>query len=273
MNKETKHPADIYGEVVLSFLLGSLRLWRAAAAAHRLNCALCSFHVTGENVIQGHPYQNTLNHLAKIPRSSYDSLQYITNVSHLVYATTLLDTFLTDTTLFLFLSFPQSIGTNYQVSLSTLLASSSRSEVLTVTAIKKAREISYLPFLGRIDYLRKTFGLDISMPSSVSDALEHYPSIRNTVLHDQGVFEITLADDGSIQSRQKTSPHRPTQVNTTDVETAANSYEKVVLTIARAIIIQVLKAPNHPVLESLLKARIGQHDSIDNESAGDANSP
>jgi len=88
-----------------------------------------------------------------------DSHTYVTDLSHLIYATSLLDTFLSETTLFLFLLHPLSMGKNQQVPLRMVIEASSRNETLTQAARARTREISYLPFLGRLQFLRDTFGL------------------------------------------------------------------------------------------------------------------
>ncbi len=69
----------------------------------------------------GGPFEQVLHNLHRIAYDSFDALNYVTDLSHLVYATTLLDTFLSDTTLFLLLLYPRSIGKNQQVPLSSIL--------------------------------------------------------------------------------------------------------------------------------------------------------
>lgn len=98
-----------YESIAFSFIHGLIRIWGAEAASARLMSALWEFHISGQAGLEG-PGHPTLSHLAKIQRSSYESLAYVTDVSHLVYATSLLDTFLSETTLFLFLLFPQAMG-------------------------------------------------------------------------------------------------------------------------------------------------------------------
>src|SRR4030067_3647673 len=121
------------------------------------------------------------------------------NFTFLVYATTLIDTFLNDSTTFLFILYPKSIGKSQQITISKLLTSSSKAEILSDAASRRAREISYLPFKGGIPFLKDTFGLDITFGQDTDEALEHYPSIRNLAVHDQGGFEVYLGDDSQVR--------------------------------------------------------------------------
>jgi hypothetical protein len=241
-----------YLAVTESFLGGLVRIWRAEAAFARLMLALVRFHAEDRPGVDG-PAATVLEHLDRIPYSSYDALSYVTNVSHLVYATTLLDTFLSDTTLFLFLLNPQAIGKDQQISLRTLINARSRNEAITEAAVTRMREIGYLSFNSRIDFLRKRFGLNITLPADVVDALHHYPSIRNTAVHDQGIYELGLHDDGTISSRQKTCPQHPTKITGKDVQKAIEAYERVAQSVAGTVFAQVLKQGDHPRVQSLLR--------------------
>jgi hypothetical protein len=214
--------------------------------------ALVTFHTKDRPGVDGLA-ASVLEQLDRIPYSSYDALSYVTNVSHLVYATTLLDTFLSDTTLFLFLLNPQSMGNDQKVPLRTLIKARSRNEAITEAAVTRTREIGYLSFNGRLNFLRDRFGLNITLPVDVVDALEHYPSIRNTAVHDQGLYEFGLDDDGTISFRQKTCPLHPTTVTGQDVEKAIKVYELVAQAVAGTVFAQVLKQGDHPRVQTLLR--------------------
>lgn len=255
-----------YQRVVLSFMQGLVRLWGAEAASARLMCALSEFHLSSQAGLDG-PARRALQHLAKIKYSSFDSLAYVTNVSHLVYATSLLDTFLFDTTLFLFLLFPQSMGKNQQVPLRTLIDASSRHEALARAALARSREISYLPFSGRVQFLRDKFSLEIYIEPNDCEALEHYPSIRNTAVHDQGIFELSLDENGHVTAKQKTCQAHPTRVNGDDVHNATEVYERVAKQVAKAVMVQVLKQPDDGRVKSWLSASTQAPDDTSNPGA------
>lgn len=140
-------------------------------------CALTEFHASGRPGLDG-PGKNVLLHLARIKYSAYDSLKYVTDVSHLIYATSLLDTFLSETTLFLFLLHPLSMGKNQQIPLRTIVDAASRNEALTEAARARTREVSYLPFPAGVQFLRDTYGLSIGLSPEAEESLEHYSSVR-----------------------------------------------------------------------------------------------
>lgn len=255
MADDISDPAlETYLNVAYSFSQGLYRIWGAEAASARLMLALLEFHNSNKLGLDG-PAARSLEHLARIPYSSYDSLAYVTNVSHLVYATTLLDTFLSDTTLFLFLLIPGSMGKNQQIPIRTLIDATSKNEALSRAAVSRSREISYLPFLGRVHFLRDSFGLHIHLDDDTVKALDHYPTIRNSAVHDQGIFELKLDDAGNVVSRQKACHLHPTQINGEDVHDAIKAYERAVRAIAESVFTQVLKQPGHPAVQDFLKRK------------------
>ena len=93
--------------MIESFQLGLLRFHRAESAYARLNLVYLSYQ--RESAAEGIPSDMAFN-LSKVSPDSYGAHLHVTNVSHLVYSTTLFDTFLNDTTTFLFLLHPESIG-------------------------------------------------------------------------------------------------------------------------------------------------------------------
>jgi len=182
----------------------------------------------------------------------------------------LLDTFLTDTTQFLLLRFPEAIGKNAQVPLKTLIDGRSLEAVVTDEAAKRARELAYLPFPARLEYLRGTFGLTIDLPKHVAEALEHYPTVRNSAVHDQGIFELRLERGTHVAAYRKTCPQHPTRVASGDVFKALKAYQAVFATVAKCVLAQVLKCPDHPSVAGLLRA--AEHQLDTNPPAADGGS-
>lgn len=248
--------ASAYGHVVATFDVGMFRFRSAEAAHARLLAALLSYRSLEGPVRQlPEPYQEVFTQLEKIPRSSYDALRYVTDLSLLVYATTLLDTFLLETTTFLLLLFPRSLGKTQQIPVSSLVSASSTSQLVSEAVSRKARELSFLPFVARVEYLRETFGLKYTLHDGDQTALAHFSSIRNAAVHDQGIYELALSDDGTIVCHTRRSAVRPTDISEHEVEAAVGSYRRVAGVIATAVMGQCLKAPNHPSLE-LLRAHL-----------------
>jgi len=229
-----------YNAVFQTFKMGYMRFCRAEAAGARLMQALCSYRLQ-EKAITDNTSISVFSIMERIPRESFESLEYVTNVSHLVYATSLLDTFLTETTMFLFLLIPESMGKNQQVPLRTLIDAESRSAAITLAAAARAREISYKSFDDRIQFLRDAFGLVVALDSKSEKKLLHYSGIRNLAVHDQGVFELRLDETGQVAHHPKTCLIRPTQVTGDDPLNAANAYDEVCNAVAGAVFVQILK--------------------------------
>ena len=229
-----------YESLAVSFIQGLIRIWGAEAASARLVCACMAFHQPGHVPVEGKAAQ-VFDHLARIEYRSFDAFQYVTNVSHLIYATTLLDTFLTDTTCFLFLLFPHSMGKDQQLPLRVLIDASSRNDALTKAAISRAREISYLSFEARIEFLVQTFGLHLSLTKEDVAVLNHYAGIRNVAVHDQGIYELHLDENGRPFSSRKTCPRHPTRIKGEELEMAIHLYDKVGRSVGDAVFRQVLK--------------------------------
>ncbi|HEV2177615.1 MAG TPA: hypothetical protein VGW33_10515 [Terriglobia bacterium] len=156
--------------------------------------------------------------------------------------------------MFLFLLFPSSMGKNQQVPLRTLIDAASRNEALTRAAAARTREVSYLGFDARIEFLRDSFGLAIALDPKTTEALAHYSSVRNAAVHDQGIFELRLDDSGQVSFHQKACPRHPTPVSGDDVTKAIEAYKKVAAAVAEAVMSRILKAPHHPALQTLLAA-------------------
>jgi hypothetical protein len=243
---------------------GLLRFWEAEVASVRLGLVASEFNALNRPSSEGDAGK-VLSHLHEIDHNEFDSLRYVTNVSHLVYGTTLLDSFLSDTTMFLFLKFPHAMGKNQQVPLRVLINSASRNAAISKAAADRTREISYVPFVGRIDFLREAFGLDISLSVEAIGALEHYSSIRNIAVHDQGFIQLQLDESGEVAVSRKACPRHPTPVSWEDVHKAIKNYAYVAKAVAEAVFAQVLKESDHPAVQRFLKA-ISKNESLSRDA-------
>jgi hypothetical protein len=195
-----------------------------------------------------------LHHLARIPNSSMESLSYVTDVSHLVCATKLFDTFLSETTQFLFLMIPRAIGDTQPVPLRALFEAPSKNEAITLAASARALEISHLPFVARIQFLREAFDLEFAIPSDALEGMVHIAHIGGWGLLDhQDSFHLRLDNRGEVVGKEKMSSPFPTKISGDDVRWAIDSYERSARAIAEAVFTQVLKQSDHPAVQLLLK--------------------
>jgi len=232
-----------YLSVVISFSEGLKRIWGAEAAYARLVCALISFNALGRpEVGEESPAAEVLQHLARVRRTSYESMTHVTDISHLVYATSLFDSFLSDTTVFLFLRIPLAMGKNQQISLQTLIEAPSKTEIVSQLATARAREIAYLPFAGRLQFLRDTFGLKFVVDDKTLAALSRYAAMRNASVHNQSILNLQLDEDGCVNA----TPRALERVTSDELHTAIDTYGKIAHAVYEAVFRQVLKSADNP---------------------------
>lgn len=248
---------ETYLNIVFSFSRGVVRIWGAEAASARMLCALKAFRAVDLASLEG-PAAAVLQPLARIPYNSVESLAYVTNVSHLVYATTLLDVFLSETTQFLFLLIPRAMGEDQQVPLRALIDAPSKNEAITQAASTCTREIGYRPFTGRIQFLRETFGLAIALGPETAEGLARFSSVRESAVHDQGAFQVRLDHRGNVVSRhgaarRNSGAHTPEQISAEEMHRAIDSYEQAARAIATAVFTQILRQGDHPAVQLVLQ--------------------
>ncbi len=235
-----KNP-DIFDSILASFVFGLLRLNNARITFNAATIAIYEFHSKKETKIVNNPYKTSLQIIKEVSPSNFNSFTYISFISYLIYSTTLFDTFLSDCTKFLLLLFPNAVGKNQSITVEALLTAKSHSELINQAVSRKVREVSYLPFVGRIEFLKSTFGLKFEIDDETLKFLEHYSGLRNVAVHDQGMFELQLSDKGKLQAFPKSNFPHPTPVSRDDVSKAIKAYGFTVLEISKAIIKQILK--------------------------------
>jgi len=175
-----------------------------------------------------------------------DSFTYITSMSHLVYATTLFDTFLQGVTRLLFFLHPTAMGENTSLPIDLLVSARTKNEALTQVINNGVRNLGRDPFIDRIKLLKKRFGLALDIDDKTRKALEHYATARNTVVHDQGAFAFRFDDaDRVVLEREKCMLH-PTLVGYDEIMDAMVVHGRVVTSIVNAVIERILKCPKEP---------------------------
>ncbi len=248
---------ETYLNIAFSFSQGVVQIWGAQAACTRLMRALEGFHALAQPWNEN-PASAVLQQLARVPYNSIEPLSYVTKVSHLVYATTLFDTFLSETTQFLFLLRPHALGESQPVPLRALLDAASKGEAISQAAFARTRELGYLPFAERIQFLRETFGLEIALLADTAEGLAHYSSARHNAANDQEIFPFRLDERGNVVPTKKVSRKVSRQDaarrrSTKDVRRALDSYEQAARAVAGAVFTQILKQGDHPAVQLVLK--------------------
>jgi hypothetical protein len=244
---------ESYLNIASSFTSAVGRVWEAEAAIAKLELALREFHTCGQLHLDA-PSSAVLRQLARVPAKSLESLEHVTNISHLVYAATLFDTFLTETTQFLFLSNPRAMGADQQIPLSGLLDASSRNVAITNAAFERARQVGELPFARRLQFVQETCGIKIVLPDAAWEAMNHFSSVSGSATHDhQGGIHLQLDDRGEIVIRPQSCPRHQAKISREDVRWAIESYEQAARATAAAVFSQILHQEDHPAVQLFLK--------------------
>jgi hypothetical protein len=248
---------EAYSAIAVTFQHGLLRLSLGRIASLQSAIAIARVHTDELPERDDHPLWEVVDRLSEIEYSEFDSFCYITDLSDLVYATAVFDTFLSETTRFLFLRNPAALGSDCQVPLDMVLKARSKPDVLNKLVAKKTREMAYLSLTERMKVLRQRFGLKPILPKGVREALGDFSSIRNTVLHDQGLFEIKIDGRGRLTTTQRACLRHPTPITHADLKRARDAYARAVKEIAKAVFTQVLRvskgSPEYESIEKLLE--------------------
>lgn len=206
-----------YAEICSAFWQGTIRLWHARATSLSLQVALLSFHGPEKEKIPPEILSLRLGTvLSDLSPSHYEAYERVTAASHLVYATALFDSFLTDTTRFLLLRDPLKLGNKSSVSWETFLNAKARLPTITEAVTRRVREIAFWPFLRRIEFMNKTFDAQITPNSEDIQELNRFASIRNAIVHDHALFEPILDEEDHVIAK----PRKPSHFDFADSDVA-----------------------------------------------------
>jgi hypothetical protein len=233
-----------YVAICQTFLDGVVRLIEAQAAFGSVMHTLTTYRSQkGKLKSDDEVLTEILAMFDNISLEQFWSAQYVNMISSLVYAASLFDTFLNESTIFLFLLIPDAIGKTYQVPLRSLVdAQSTRGSILTEVAKQRAREISFKSFKDRLSFLRDTFGLPIALTGKTLQTLDHFTNLRNSAVHDQGFLALSLETSGCIKHGVRASPKFPSNILPKDSDKAERTFRFIALTVADDIFKHILKA-------------------------------
>jgi hypothetical protein len=248
---ESEQNSRVYLQVVRSFNVGIERLLLSRHALVNLMLARVSVPGKAEGLPVNEEYAEAVAALRRVTSNDFTALDYVTNITDVVYATTLFDSFLADTTRFMLLMHPKSLGKGVTVTLADLLGSASKMDLVNEVIARKAREISFMSFGSRIDWLKQTFGLRLDVPHEAFEYLEKSSSVRNLVVHDQSTVDIYF-DGARVSVRRKGEVRHPTPIANTDVTKTRRTYQVTAYAIALTILHQVLGAEQHDGVKSAL---------------------
>lgn len=235
----TDEQFDRFSALFASFGTGCLRLMRftmVAAVAPDVLRGITSTPAKERGQKHG-------NHLRAVGAQALDSFTYVSMTSALVYLAALFDSLLSDTLKFLLLAFPSAIGPQQKVEISTILDAKTREDIINQFASKRVRQSSSMSFLDRIAEFETLFGVTPKLDQEAQDSLEHYASIRNTIVHDQSILGVQLGTDGVVEVFQKTCSRHPTPVTLRDFRIAYEAFLAATSALYTATAATVFKVP------------------------------
>jgi hypothetical protein len=227
---------------------GVSRLFSARIVSNTMLIALIDHHVLSRDKGYVHsPGVDFLrDELQKISFVELKAFEYISNASHVVYATTLLDTYLSDVYRLLLLLFPKALGREYKVDLYDVISASTRNSLISDIVIKKVREIGFGSLMDRIDGLTDRFGLKFSLTTETRSDIVFASELRNRIVHDQGMLQSRLGDDGIATITLRDSGSEPTVVTRDHFARTVRAYGGVVGAILTSVTLQVCKQELSP---------------------------
>ena len=199
--------------------------------------------------------------LKKISVSELGRFDHVNTAGLLIYATAIFDTFLTDTTKFLYYLYPDKIAPNKPISWTKLISSDSKGSIINEVINKKCREISFWPFIRRIEYIIRQFGLNMEINDDTKKLLEKYSTLRNVILHDQSLADIQLDGNDKLIIENRIVKTDPTFVSSEDFTDAMKTFLELIKVVYNSISKEKLKASRfkeykkfNEFLDSSLKA-------------------
>lgn len=245
---------ESYNLATFSFIRGHVRLMQAQIAYYKSSLAIHTLRLPGQPARSEADSEadKAFSHLNAITFQEFEAFTYLTNSIYLIYATTLFDTFITESTRFLLLLFPKALGKKQTVSIEVLLETVSRPQIITDAIEKKVRELGHDSFLNRLSFLRETFGLNIPLSDEDKKELDNLASMRNAIIHDQRVYELTLDDSCSIITKQRACPRQPTPVNSEQFERAEKFYRWITSMVYESIVREVLHCHDDSTVQTNL---------------------
>ncbi|MDH4203429.1 MAG: hypothetical protein OEV87_11130 [Phycisphaerae bacterium] len=181
------------------------------------------------------------------------SFDYITTNSFLIYATTLFDCFLSETMTYLYFLYPGTLGSEKTYTFDMLLQAESKNKLVEDIIKEKVKKMSYRSFNERLLHLENTYGLKIELSESGINALNHYSSIRNVMVHNQGIYNITYNEDDEIEVEQYNCPIHPTPIEDRDLYKAFRIYIVIVGEIYDVINDKILKNSHSSIVTKTKK--------------------
>lgn len=247
----TYSPAEAYQHTATSALWSILWLRSAENVFLRTQILLIEKHGTA----LGDPIGTLLKDMKQFVESkgqNSDTLplavqfhwfKAVTVLGYFVYATTIFDSFLSDTTRFLLLTNLASMGADCRVPIAVVTKPAARAKVVNEEVSRKVRSLaSHNGFGRRLGFLQTRFKLKVDI-SQHKEPLDRFSDLRNSLVHDSSLFGFALDESDRNKVVMKRQFGDPSEINEKDLDEAIETYRAVILEIYRAVRRDVLRCP------------------------------
>jgi hypothetical protein len=229
--------AEVYHEIAASLTTGLVRLCRTQMMFDQLVRMLFVSNANAAAAEIGyHPFSLRTDY------RTFDDWYYISSASMLVYSTTLIDTFLSETMAFLYTRYPKSIGSEAKVSLTEIVEAGSKFAVINHAVEKRVRALGFESITFRLQSLERAFGVSVKLEDEDKTALESSTEQRNSFIHDQGLFRIYLDETGALRADDKACRTHPRPVTREIVNSTIRLHTTICATVYGGVMRDVLKA-------------------------------
>lgn len=229
--------AEIYHEITASLTVGLVRLCRSQMMFDQLVRMLFVSNTTAAAAEIGyHPLSLRTDY------RTFDDWYYIASASMLVYSTTLIDTFLSETMAFLYTLYPKSIGNDPKVPLTEIVEAKSKFAVINSAVEKRIRALGFESITSRLQSLERAFGLSVKLADEDKTILENSSQVRNSFIHDQGLFRIYLDETGALRTDDKACRKHPRPITRDVVNATILIHTTICATVYGGVMRDILKA-------------------------------
>ncbi len=243
--------AQAYDLVVKSYVTGMGNAWASGVSRKTLDIIrhrLKIMHLEGELEID---LENPIHkELVSLDDLECMAGEYVGNFGQLVYGSSVFDTFLADTTKFLFLLFPSSIGSTKAVTVNDIVLATSTADLLCDAVNQRVLEIGYKSILERVRFLETTYKLETGISQTTRDRLDRFWVLRSTAVHDQGAVELSR-DGDNVKGELRACPFTPQPLSYDEFKAAVNTYTETAMRLASVIYSSVLREPKPSFIEEV----------------------
>lgn len=243
MARNANRDAEAYALVEQSFLNGIVRLSSARFGL------IVSLQLLPDHV------EKVSKRFTAVELKLYEA---VVSASLLVYATSLFDVFLSDTTRFLFNLNIGALGKSCQVPIEVLASPKAAAIMVNREIERKTRALSYKSFIERIEYLQQTFALNLQIASGAVRQLIHLADLRNKIVHDQSPYSFEFDERQKRAIRKRPIPGISSPLTDDDLSAAQRTYLVVAIQIVDAVKKDILKLKDTKSANDHLESYLSQ---------------